>query len=252
MIRWAIVLTLILAALPLYADDSAGQLDEFEMANRFYEKKDYASAIRMYESVLEQGKESAVLYFNLGNAYFKSGELGFAVLNYMKARRLDPGDDDIRHNLEFARRFSQVQMEGVQLNPINSFVLSIVEPYSFNTVAWVWSIVFVLLIVMLIVRFGMALTGPAVRAGMVVVVTLLVVSSSLAVFKYRHDYLTRWAVIVAEDSPVLTGPTEQSDVLLEGAPGLVVEIIEQSGPYYNVLFENKRRGWMKMDLVAEI
>ena len=97
------------------------QSDEFAMANKFYESKDYDSAIRLYESVLKQGTESAALRFNLGNAYFKKGDLGRSVLNYLRAKRLDPTDEDIRHNLEFARQFSQVQMVGVELNPVNSF-----------------------------------------------------------------------------------------------------------------------------------
>jgi uncharacterized protein YgiM (DUF1202 family) len=59
-------------------------------------------------------------------------------------------------------------------------------------------------------------------------------------------------VLIAEDCPVTTGPSEQSDVELEGAPGLVVEVLDESGDYYNVLFENKRRGWIRKELVAVI
>jgi hypothetical protein len=59
-------------------------------------------------------------------------------------------------------------------------------------------------------------------------------------------------VIVAEEAPVTTGPSPQSDLELQGAPGLIVEIVGETPDYYNVLFENKRRGWLKKDLVAEI
>lgn len=81
---------------------------------------------------------------------------------------------------------------------------------------------------------------------------LMVVSAGLTTFKYRHDYGTDRGIIIADESEVYTGPSEQSDVELEGAPGLVVEIIGQSNGFYNVLFENKRRGWIKKELVAEI
>ncbi|UCD63558.1 MAG: tetratricopeptide repeat protein [Candidatus Zixiibacteriota bacterium] len=226
--------------------------DEFSSANRFYEKKDYASAIRLYRSILVQGGESAALYFNLGNAYFKSGDIGRAVLYYMKARRLDPTDRDIIDNLAFARRFSRVQMEGVQLNPINSFFVSLVDEYRLADLAWLSSAVFVLLMLLLIARFGFAVAGPMIRMSLVVAVVLLVAAATLTAFKYRHDYLTRRAVVIAEESPVYTGPSPRSDVELQGAPGLVVEIIEDSGDYYNVLFENKRRGWIEKEFVAEI
>ena len=132
---------LLMSASLLGADKSP---DEFVAANKFYEEKDYASAIRLYESIINQGNESAEVYFNLGNAYFKSGDLGYAVLYYTKARRLSPADEDIRHNLEFARRFSRVQMEGVQLNPINTFFDSLVDSYRLDFLAWVSSAFFVL------------------------------------------------------------------------------------------------------------
>ena len=81
---------------------------------------------------------------------------------------------------------------------------------------------------------------------------LLVIISGLTTFKYRNDYLTRRAVIIAEQPTVYTGASEQSDVELEGAPGLIVEILSESSDFYNVLFENKRRGWIKKALIAEI
>ncbi|TFG89641.1 MAG: tetratricopeptide repeat protein, partial [Syntrophobacterales bacterium] len=203
----------------------AGEIiDEFKMANNFYEKKDYDSAIRLYESILNQGKESDAIYFNLGNAYFKKGDLGHAILNYLKAKRLNPADEDIRHNLEFARRFSRVQMEGVELNPINSFFSSIVDSYRFRFLVWLTSACFILLMLILIVRYGIGINNGAVRVVLVLLVLALITSSGLTSFKYRQDYATKRAVIVAEESSVYTGPSDQSGIELEAAPGLIVEI----------------------------
>ncbi|MFQ5499322.1 MAG: tetratricopeptide repeat protein [Candidatus Zixiibacteriota bacterium] len=239
--------------LPLVLSSAAmGQQDEFEMANKFYEQRDYESAIRMYRSVLNQGVESAPLHFNLGNAYFKDGDLGRAVLYYMKARRLDPSDVDISHNLEFARRYSRVQMEGVKLNPVSSFFESVVAGYRLDVMAWVSSIFFVMVICLIAVMKALSLSSPVVRIFVVISLTLAVVASSLTTFKYRTDYLTRRAVIVAEEAPVFTGPSEQADQELDAAPGLIVEILGESDGFYNVLFENKRRGWLQKQLVAEI
>jgi len=231
---------------------AAGYTEEFARANEFYEQKEYDSAVYVYTGIIDQGLESAHLYFNLGNTYFKKGDLGHAILYYLRARRLDPSDEDIVSNLEFAKQFSRVQMEGVQLNPIKSFLASLVGPYHINTLAWVSSVCFVLLFLFLIVRFGLGISNAGVRVAIILALALLVVSVSLTTFKYRNDYLTRRGVIVCEEAPVRTGPSEQSDVELQGAPGLIVEILVESGDYYNVLFENKRRGWVKKVLVAEI
>ncbi len=232
---------------------SAGTVEEdFAAAAAHYEAGEYADAIELYTGIADQGKESAALRFNLGNAYFKDGNLGYAILNYMRARRLDPGDEDIVSNLEFASQFTSLQMEGVELNPINRFMESIVAPYSLAILAWVSSALFVVLMLLMILRYGLGISGSAVRVGMAVIIILLAVSSMTTTYKYRTDYLTRRAVLTEFEVPVRSGPSDRLDTEFEGVPGLVVEILSESGDYYNVLFENNRRGWVRKNLVAEI
>ncbi len=229
-----------------------GDIDEFVRANELYKQREYDSAVQAYTEIINEGVESASLYFNLGNAYFKQGDLGRAILYYLRAKRLDPSDEDINSNLEFARRFSRVQMEGVQLNPINSFLISLVDSYRIDSLAWTSSGCFVLFFLFLIIRFGLGIGNFGVRIGIILALILLVVTTGLTTFKYRYEFLTRRGVIVAEEAPVKTGPSPQSDIELQGAPGLIVEILTETDDYYNVLFENKRRGWIEKHLVAEI
>jgi len=224
----------------------------FRQGNDLFEAKEYDSAIVVYETVMNLGLESAPLYFNLGNAYFRAGDLGRAILYYHKARKLDPDDPDIIGNLDFAERFTSVQMEGVKLNPISSLFESIVRPYQLNTLAWVTSAFFILLFVLLTVRFGFNVRGILVRSGLTVALVLVIALGLLTTVKYKHDYRTEMAVIVADEAVVRTGPSLLSDKELDAAPGLVVEILDESGDFYNVLFENKRRGWIEKNLVAVI
>lgn len=67
-----------------------------------YMRNDYASAIQIYETLLSEG-EAAELYYNLGNSYYKMDEIAKAILNYERALLLQPGNGDIRANLEIAR-----------------------------------------------------------------------------------------------------------------------------------------------------
>ncbi len=249
--RKFILLFILLLSISATATASASD-SLFTVGNKFYEQKDYPKAIESYNLILLENIESAPLYFNLGNAYFKNGDLGHAVLYYLKAKRLAPDDLAIRHNLEFAQRFSSVQMEGVELNPVTSFLASIVDNYNLTTLAWSSSLLFILFIIALIFRFGLGNNNSPVRIGVVVSLVFLMLVSGLTTFKYRYEYLTQRAVIIAEKPAVYTGASEQSDIELEGAPGLIVEIISGSSGFYNVLFENKRRGWIKKELVAEL
>ncbi len=250
--RKIIIALLSVFVLLIMISSATANVDKFDEANKYYETKDFDKAIETYNEILSKGMESAALYYNLGNAYFKKGDLGQAVLNYQRAKRLDPTNEDLIHNIEFTEQFTQVQMEGVQLNPITTFTESIVEPYKLNTLAWVSSMIFLVFCLLLILRFGLGIQNSSQRVSTTVIIILLVIVSGLTTFKYRNDYLTRRAVIIAEDSTVLNGPTANSDIEFQGAPGLIVEIINEAGDYYNVLFENKRRGWIQKELMAEI
>lgn len=67
-----------------------------------YVKNDFRTAIQVYETLLQQG-EAAEIYYNLGNCYYKVNEIARAILNYERALLLQPGNADIRANLEIAR-----------------------------------------------------------------------------------------------------------------------------------------------------
>ena len=71
--------------------------------NALYEDGRYEQAARSFQQLVDKGYGDPVLYYNLGNAYFKQGDIGRAILNYLRAERLAPRDDDIRTNLDFAR-----------------------------------------------------------------------------------------------------------------------------------------------------
>jgi tetratricopeptide (TPR) repeat protein len=76
---------------------------QFDQANTFYNEEDYPAAAAAYEKMTQTGPISAALYFNLGNAWFKSGHPGRAIAAYRRAEELAPRDADIRANLAFAR-----------------------------------------------------------------------------------------------------------------------------------------------------
>ena len=71
-------------------------------ADSAYVRGEYQQAIKDYEALLKQGA-SADLYYNLGNAYYRTENITRAVLNYERALLLSPGDRDIRFNLQMAR-----------------------------------------------------------------------------------------------------------------------------------------------------
>ena len=77
--------------------------DAFTAAVKAYHQARYDDAVALNEAVLAKGFVSSAVYYNLGNAWFKTGRTGKSVVNYLRARRLAPRDSDLRANLSFAR-----------------------------------------------------------------------------------------------------------------------------------------------------
>ena len=92
-IRILIFLFLACISFPAIAQDAV--IKEADVA---YTKEDYITAIELYEGILENNGESAAIYYNLGNSYYKAGKIAQAILNYERALLLSPADADIRFN----------------------------------------------------------------------------------------------------------------------------------------------------------
>jgi tetratricopeptide (TPR) repeat protein len=88
-------------SLPTKAE-AANRLPTKAQADSAYMQGHYQQAIELYEQLLGQGK-SAAIYYNLGNAYYRTDDITRAVLAYERAQKMAPGDDDIRFNLQMAR-----------------------------------------------------------------------------------------------------------------------------------------------------
>jgi len=243
----AILLLLIVSSANGFNADSL-----FNSANGYYQNQDYDEALKIYLEIEQKNFESAPLYFNIGNCFFKKGELGYAILYYLRAQRLSPRDADIETNLEFARMFMPTRLEGIKINPVTAFLDMIVDSYTLNLIAWLASALFILLIIYLSVIMFLQWRGLIVRVSVYIMIFLVLVSSGLTSYKYRTDYLTEKGVIVADETRILSGPGEDNDIEFVGVFGLTFKIEKETDDYYLVLFENKRKGWIKKGDVEKL
>jgi len=94
--------TLSLAQYVYAQDNLKARGHDFSTGNSLYEEANYDGAIASYNQLIKDGFESGNLYYNIGNCYFKKGELGQAILYYEKARRLIPRDRDLQSNYRYA------------------------------------------------------------------------------------------------------------------------------------------------------
>ena len=97
------IIYFILMLIPCAAVAQVDAVGNKEVGDSAYAKGDYQAAIEAYQAILADNSISPEIYYNLGNAYYKTSEIGKAILNYERALLLDPSDEDIRFNLELAR-----------------------------------------------------------------------------------------------------------------------------------------------------
>jgi tetratricopeptide (TPR) repeat protein len=130
------LLFFITCSLSVNAGNSSPLLDS---ANIAYAKKDFTRAISLYEKELSLDQEAPELYYNLGNAYFKNNNIPMAILNYERAKKLKPEDEDLEVNLKLANQQIADKMDGAEIH-----FLSVWKNRMLNTCserAWsLWSI----------------------------------------------------------------------------------------------------------------
>jgi tetratricopeptide (TPR) repeat protein len=238
---------LLTAALPMLAADSPAAFEaDFDQANRLYEQGKFAEAAAAYEKMLQSGQASAALYFNLGNALFKSGQTGRAILNYRRADQLAPRDPDIRANLLFARKSvgSGDGQPAIWRRWINRLTLN-----EWTAIAagafWLW---FGLLTLgQMRSGFRVSLRGYTATAGMMT--GLLGVCLALTFHDRIH---TRWAVVVTPEAVVRHGPLEESPRHYTARDGTELTVTDRQNDWIEVLDSSGRKGWLRRDQVLSL
>ena len=108
----------------------------YQMANSLYQQGQYEPALEQYNAVILSGKESADLYYNMGNAAYRSNSIGHAILYYEKALKLEPAHEDAIHNLDFVSRYRLDTFEEVPVLFLGAWISGFVQMFPEQT----WSI----------------------------------------------------------------------------------------------------------------
>lgn len=200
-----------------------------------------------WESLRGTGVESAELYYNLGNAYFKATEIGKAVLNYERALRIDPSFSDARFNLEFARSMVQDRIDEVPEFILKTWARKI--SYLMNSDAW--AILSLVLFAAFLAMMLLFLLGPRAglkRTGFYSAIVLILLSAGCYGFSVWQRNVYRRAdsaVVMKPVSSVKSSPSEESSkdlfLLHEGTE---VGVLDSVGKWVNISLSDGRQGWI--------
>lgn len=207
----------------------------------------YYEAAVLWQAVTLSGEESPVLYYNIGNAFFKQSNYPQAILYYERALKLDPSYSDARFNLEYANGFVQDKIE-----PVPEFILkSLARKLCYVLGSDAWAVLFLLFLaaaLAMAVLFLLASTTGRRRAGFYAGIVFLLLSLASLGFSIwqKSDYRNAGdAIVTAPVSAVKSSPGDGSAkdlfVIHEGTK---VKVLDQVGDWKNISLADGRQGWM--------
>jgi tetratricopeptide (TPR) repeat protein len=235
---------------PVHAKRAPGEVrgqdprEIFARGNSFYEAGQYEKAIGEYEKLLQRGYRGGNLFYNLGNAYFKLDQKGRAILYYKKALKLQPRDQDIKSNIDFALSLVEDNIKpsprSWAANQWNKLVSSFnMRELAIAAVVMFWLLFAVLIVFVYANRWRRILLRVA---GILLVLFFVVVAGALS-----RAYLDgeKEAVVLTKEVKVHYGPSADDVVAFILHEGAVVRVENVKADWYLIGLPDGKSGWLK-------
>lgn len=226
---------------PLFAQSAT-----FQQANEQYNKKEYDSAVISYSQLITDGYCDAVLYYNLGNAYLKSNQIGYAVLWYERALRLSPNNKDIQYNLAFANQQTIDNIEPIPPFFLTTWIFVVQNLCS----AKQWAIVSIALCILLICCILLIFLTSKYRLRMLsftfacLFLATMVLSIIFASLQTSNLNRTDEGIVLESSVTVKSTPDNSGTDLFTVHEGAKVKVTDNAGEWVEVQFGNGNKGWI--------
>lgn len=234
---------------PKAQESRVDTLSQFYQANQSYREGNYQKAAEEYENILKSGWESGPLYYNLGNSYFKAGQLGAAILNYERAKRLIPRDSDLEANHKYAVSLTK-QFEGKSAQSVGEKMVS--QYCDSMTLDEVTVILFCLFCFMGIHYLaGLFWKWPRrpVVYFLVILVLLFTIHSMVFVTKWQE---ANTLAVVMKESSAKFEPRVDATTHFELGVGWKVKILQEEDDWIKIERKDGKTGWVKNEQLTRI
>lgn len=243
------------AEVPVTVALDAASIEQIKAAaDSAYALEDYDRAIAGYQELLRFG-EHAVLYYNLGNSYFRKEDIAKAVLYFEKARLLDPGDADIRFNLDLARSKTIDKIVPEREMFFVTWYRTVADWMSVDE----WATLAVVSFVLLLLAFILYLFGGRIvlkKTGFfsACIFLLLVLLSNLFALQQKNKLEDRrGAVVMAGSVTVKSTPNESGTDLFVLHEGTRVEITDDTMKgWKEIRLADGKVGWIQTETIERI
>ena len=221
----------------------------FVSANNLYQQGEYQKALNGYTTLLSNGIEHSALYYNIGNCYYKLGEIGKAILFYKRAKKLDPWDKDIEFNLNFARSNRIDQLKELSRPKFVELILRFIHKISLNlSLLSASAIYFLIFIILSISLFFKKQIFKQINLILLAPLIFFIVLSSVNI---RHIN-QREGVLLKQEGNVRSGPSPDYTLIFTIHEGMEFRILEQREDWARILLPNGMEGWLQIEGIGEV
>ena len=228
---------------PISFAQSADQL--LSTANSMYKDKKYDVAVEAYQKLIAQGYKTTEVYFNLGNAYYKSDQFSSAILFYERALRLSPSDEDSRFNLKLANQKIVDRITPVQ----QFFVISSWQKFVTSRSSKSWGIISIIMVWLSFMAFAIYLFVSNIRrTGFYLGVIFLLASSFFFYLAYSEGHIenvTDEAILTATNTYVKSAPDAAGTDLFIIHEGIKMDIMDRVGVWSKIRLADGKVGWVE-------
>ena len=238
---------LLLSVLLLWGLAAASQPEAlFEKATRAYNEGNYDQAIEYYEQILGEGRHSAAVYFNMGNAYYKKNEIAPSIYYYEKALLLDPDDEEIRNNLVFARNMTLDAITPLPQSDLERFYDRLLTSLSLHG----WAYLGVLFGLLFVLGYILFLTGRTPNKkrialiGSLAALFIAMAATALSYLRYQAYLKDQPAVIFAREIQVRSEPNQGSSPVFLLHEGTKVQVRDSLDQWRRIALADGQVGWV--------
>lgn len=222
----------------------------FEQANKKYQEHAYAEAIVLYDSIVNQGYINAETYYNLGNAYYRMGSTGMAILNYEKALKLNPKNEDAQHNLKLAKQATIDQFNAVPtpaLQRIFQDFSGIMSSGSWAILAVIWLAIAVLCATI----FFFVNKRTFWLTAILIALLLAGITETIAYGKHNLEQ-KQYAIITVPNAYVKSAPASTAEDLFILHEGTKAHVLNQYNGWTKVKLPDGKIGWLQAKATSVI
>ncbi|HDH97753.1 MAG TPA: hypothetical protein ENF70_01280 [Deltaproteobacteria bacterium] len=217
----------------------------FFSSNQAYKQGRFQEAIDGYDQLIHAGHKDGNLYYNLGNAYFRTDQLGLAILNYERAHILMPGDADLNFNLSYA--LDKTRDAVPESQDLVSMAFFWLKDLSLGKLLWGFAVLNLLFWTALLIRLFFKFEWTY-HVCLISMILWIIASASFGLKWYELNTDNR-AVILEQEVNILAGPDIRDTVLFKLHAGTIVHYERSEDGWSLVSLPDKKRGWVKAEAV---